>query len=62
MTVSVDAAALDLSAFVRAGDRIVWGQACGEPTTLLEALIAQSVRGLAELLQDVDAFDAAELD
>jgi len=27
-----------------------------------EALIAQSVRGLAELLQDVDAFDAAELD
>ncbi len=27
-----------------------------------EALIAQSVRGLVELLQDVDAFDAAELD
>jgi acyl-CoA hydrolase len=33
---------LDLSAYLRAGDRIVWGQACGEPTTLVEALIAQA--------------------
>lgn len=41
MTVAVDAAALDLSRFIRAGDRIVFGQACGEPTTLVEALIAQ---------------------
>jgi acyl-CoA hydrolase len=42
MTVSTDAAALDLAAFVRPGDHIVWGQACGEPTTLVAALIAQA--------------------
>lgn len=42
MTVTTDAARLDLSRFLRAGDRIVWGQACGEPTTLIEALIAQA--------------------
>jgi acyl-CoA hydrolase len=42
MTVSTDAAGLDLSRFLRPGDRIVWGQACGEPTTLVEALIAQA--------------------
>jgi acyl-CoA hydrolase len=42
MTVSTDAAGLDLGAFLRPGDRIVWGQACGEPTTLVEALIAQA--------------------
>jgi acyl-CoA hydrolase len=41
MTVATDASGLDLSAFLRDGDRIVWGQACGEPTTLVEALIAQ---------------------
>ncbi|PNU04227.1 acetyl-CoA hydrolase/transferase family protein [Novosphingobium guangzhouense] len=33
--------ALDLSAYLRPGDHIVFGQACGEPTTLVEALIAQ---------------------
>jgi acyl-CoA hydrolase len=42
MTVSTDAGRLDLSAFLRPGDHIVWGQACGEPTTLVEALIAQA--------------------
>jgi acyl-CoA hydrolase len=42
MTIRVDAASLDLAQFVTAGDRIVWGQACGEPTTLIEALIAQA--------------------
>jgi acyl-CoA hydrolase len=41
---SSSAADLDLSAFLRPGDRIVWGQACGEPTTLVEALIAQADR------------------
>lgn len=41
MTVSVDASKLDLGRFLRPGDRIVWGQACGEPTTLVEALIEQ---------------------
>jgi acyl-CoA hydrolase len=44
MTVTTDAARLDLSRFLRPGDRIVWGQACGEPTTLVEALIAQAGR------------------
>ena len=42
MTVSVEADRLDLGRFLRAGDRIVMGQACGEPTTLVEALIAQA--------------------
>jgi acyl-CoA hydrolase len=42
MTVSTDADRLDLAAFLRPGDRIVWGQACGEPTTLVEALIQQA--------------------
>jgi acyl-CoA hydrolase len=53
MTFVTDAAGLDLSSFVRAGDRIVWGQACGEPTTLVEALIAQ-----AERIGRVSAFAA----
>ena len=42
MSVTTDAAGLDLGRFLRDGDRIVWGQACGEPTTLVEALIAQA--------------------
>ncbi|MFA5941093.1 MAG: acetyl-CoA hydrolase/transferase C-terminal domain-containing protein [Sinimarinibacterium sp.] len=42
MSVITDAAGLDLARFLRAGDRIVWGQACGEPTTLIETLIAQA--------------------
>ncbi|RJF91259.1 acetyl-CoA hydrolase/transferase family protein [Sphingomonas cavernae] len=41
MTVVTDADRLDLSQYLKAGDRIVMGQACGEPTTLVEALIAQ---------------------
>lgn len=32
---------IDLSHHLRPGDRIVFGQACGEPTTLVEALIEQ---------------------
>lgn len=35
------AADLDLTRFLKRGDRIVFGQACGEPTSLVEALIAQ---------------------
>jgi len=42
MTLSTDAQGLDLRAYLRRGDHIVWGQACGEPTTLIEALIAQA--------------------
>ncbi|CAM2743923.1 acetyl-CoA hydrolase/transferase family protein [Skermania piniformis] len=34
--------AVDLRPILRPGDRIVAGQACGEPTTLIEALIAQA--------------------
>jgi len=32
---------IDLSAAIRPGDAIVWGQACGEPLTVSEALVAQ---------------------
>lgn len=44
MNTASDAQGLDLSAFLRPGDHIVWGQACGEPTTLVEALLAQAER------------------
>lgn len=37
----IDAKALDLRSIIRRGDTIMWGQACGEPLTLTEALIAQ---------------------
>lgn len=66
----MDAAPLDLSRFLRRGDRIVWGQACGEPTTLVEALIAQA-EGIGQLsafaatsfsgLLDVAAADKIDL-
>lgn len=36
--------ALDLSHYLKNGDRIVFGQACGEPTTLVESLIAQGAK------------------
>jgi acyl-CoA hydrolase len=42
VTFSTDAAGLDLGRFLRPGDRIVWSQACGEPTTLVQALNAQA--------------------
>ena len=41
MTEWVTPEKLDLRAYIRPGDAIVSGQACGEPTALLEALIAQ---------------------
>ena len=41
MTRTVDPAALDLRELLKPGDRLVLGQACGEPSTLIEALIAQ---------------------
>jgi acyl-CoA hydrolase len=53
MTLSTDVQQLDLAAFLRPGDHIVWGQACGEPTTLVEALIAQ-----AESIGRLSAFAA----
>ncbi|WCT73461.1 acetyl-CoA hydrolase/transferase C-terminal domain-containing protein [Sphingomonas naphthae] len=48
MTIVADAAGLDLGRFLRRGDHIVMGQACGEPTTLVEALIAQGA-GIGDL-------------
>ncbi len=36
-----DPATLDLSRYLRQGEHIAFGQACGEPSTLVEALIAQ---------------------
>jgi acyl-CoA hydrolase len=52
MTISTDAAGLDLAHFLRRGDRIALGQACGEPTTLVEALIAQghAIGGLSAFI------------
>lgn len=41
MTVTVAAIDLDLARLLKPGDRIVLGQACGEPSTLLAALVAQ---------------------
>ena len=32
---------IDLTSVVRPGDALIWGQACAEPQTLVEALIAQ---------------------
>ncbi len=53
MTALTDASGPDLGAYLRPGDHIVWGQACGEPTTLVEALISQ-----AESIGDLSAFAA----
>jgi acyl-CoA hydrolase len=39
---------LDLTALLKRGDHIIMGQACGEPTTLVEALIAQGA-GIGDL-------------
>lgn len=44
MTERIAADSLDLTRILRPGDHIVWGQACGEPTTLIETLIAQRDR------------------
>lgn len=41
MTETVTAEELDLARYLKAGDTIVMGQACGEPATLVDALIAQ---------------------
>ena len=41
MTHITDAAGLELGQFLKRGDNVVFGQACGEPTTLIEAMIAQ---------------------
>ncbi len=52
MTITVDPANLDLARWLKPGDRIVFGQACGEPATLVEALIAQgaAIGGLSAFI------------
>jgi len=40
----VAAAAVDLSAYVRAGDTVMWGQAAAEPLSLVAALVEQRHR------------------
>ena len=32
---------VDLRSVIRPGDGILWGQACAEPQTLVEALVSQ---------------------
>jgi acyl-CoA hydrolase len=42
VTTEIDnVAGLDLARYLRPGDTVVWGQACGEPLSLTEALMAQ---------------------
>lgn len=41
MAALIDAARLELSEYIRPGDTVTWGQACGEPQTLVEALVEQ---------------------
>jgi len=53
VSVVVDAEHLDLARFLRRGDRIVWSQACGEPISVVEALLAQ-----AGSIGDLSAFAA----
>lgn len=44
----MDPAGLDLARHLKRGDRIVFGQACGEPTALVEALLTQGA-GIGDL-------------
>ncbi|HEX7759175.1 MAG TPA: acetyl-CoA hydrolase/transferase C-terminal domain-containing protein [Caulobacteraceae bacterium] len=53
MTAAVTSTGLDLARFLRRGDHIVIGQACGEPTTVVEALIGQGTS-----IGDLSAFIA----
>ena len=42
MTVELDSVAgLELARYLRPGDTVAWGQACGEPLSLTETLVAQ---------------------
>jgi acetyl-CoA hydrolase len=38
----IDTGVIDLTKYVRPGDLVVWGQACSEPRTLTEQLVAQA--------------------
>ncbi|WBY03947.1 acetyl-CoA hydrolase/transferase C-terminal domain-containing protein [Ramlibacter tataouinensis] len=53
-----NAAALDLSRWIRPGDRVCWGQATAEPLTLTRALVAQADRlGHLRLFVGIGASD-----
>src|ERR1700687_419916 len=41
MAKSVARRSLDLASVIRPGDGVIWGQACAEPLTLVEALVEQ---------------------
>ncbi|VWB09509.1 acetyl-CoA hydrolase/transferase family protein [Burkholderia lata] len=63
------AGSIDLAAFIRPGDTVMWGQSHAEPVTLMRALVAQRERlkririflgiGLSDVLapEHADAFD-----
>ena len=38
---AMESTAIELARYIRAGDGVVWGQACAEPLTLTEAFVAQ---------------------
>lgn len=44
MAQEISLAALDLASIIRPGDHVVWGQGAGEPSSLVEALLAQRHR------------------
>ena len=48
MTLADGESALDLTRYIRSGDNVVWGQACGEPSTLTETLVSQR-RSIGEI-------------
>src|ERR1700729_3954053 len=47
VSVLASVAELDFSRYLRAGDAILWAQACAEPRTLVEHLLAQLADGRA---------------
>jgi len=54
---------LDLARFVRPGDLVTWGQACAEPRTLTELLVAQAPRiGGVRCFVGIPADSAVTLD
>ncbi len=54
MAIALNPDRLDLKQFLKSGDHIFWAQGCGEPTTLIEALIEQ-----AESIGNLSAFTSA---
>ena len=58
MLTTVDSDTLDLSAHIRGGDRITWGQGTGEPLKLIERLVEQrSAIGDVEVFLGISLVD-----